>query len=248
MLLHPKGSKKKLLILIAAVVVTIGVLVGLAFWLKAGAESGATSSIKQAHADINSALKTLNGKLIDTKLSSSDKVKAFTDLEGAITKTDSTACSSESKNIMFGLSNAKSRCDDAHKKLASIKASVQKIENSVKDDQTLSGVLAPIKAADAASPTKQLEAWTAVSTNVAKVSTSSIGTALKKQLTDVSSAYKTAWQELIDADKAQNKTNYDDAIKKIDTAKDALSKIATDQTVAFKESLVQFKKAVDDFK
>lgn len=248
MLLHPKGSKKKLLIIAAGIAILVGILIGVAFWAKGAAESGATTSIKTAHTNVSDSLKTLNAKLIDTKLSSNDKVKAFDELEKSITKAESDVCSTESKNIMYGLSNAKNRCDDVKKKLSNIKTSAQNIAESAKDDQTLAQVLAPIKTADATSPAKQLEAWTTVSTNVTKVTTSNASNSIKKQLTDISSAYKTAWQELVDADKAQNKANYDAAVKKLDTAKDALSKVASDQTTAFKTSLTQFKQAVGDFK
>jgi hypothetical protein len=248
MLLHPKGSKKKVLIIVAGAIVALGLLVAAAFWLKGSAETGATSSIKSAHTEVNNALKSLNTKLTNVKLSSTDKAKAFGDLESSIAKTDSDTCSKEAKNITFAFSNAKNRCDDAHKQLLAIKTSLQNIEESAKDDQTLANVLAPIKSADAKDAAKQLEAWAAVAVNIPKANISRDAINLKNHLLTVATSYRDAWKELTDADKAQNKTNYDAATKKIDAAKDELSKVATDQTTAFKNSLAQFKQAVSAFK
>lgn len=248
MLLHPKGSKKKILILVAGVIAILGILVALAFWFKGNAETGATNSIKVAHTDVNSALKTLNSKLANTKLSSHDKLKAFNDLEASIAETESNTCSIDSKNIMFGLSDAKKKCDTARKQLSSIKTSVQKIEESAKDDQTLAQVLAPIKSADAKDPAKQLEAWDTVAANIPKANVSKGSEAIKNHLITVASSYRDAWKELAEADKAQNKAKYDAAVKKLDAAKDELSKVATDQTAAFKKNLAQFKQTVSAFK
>lgn len=246
--LQAKFSKKKLIILIViGVVVLIGLLTGLAFWLKGSAETGATQSIKQAHTDVTGAVKTLNTKLADTRLSPADRVKAFDDLEKAVTKTDDDTCSSEGKNILFGLSGAKSRCDDVHKQLSAIKTSVEAISGSIKDDQTLAGALAPIKAADAANAAKQLEAWSTVGTNISKANVSKNAMGFKNHLMAVADSYKQAWKELTEADKAQNKTNYDGAVKKLDAAKDELSKVASDQTTAFKKNLTEFKQAIGSF-
>jgi hypothetical protein len=248
MLLHPKGSKKKLLILIAGIIVVLGILTALVLWFKSNAETGATNSIQKSRTDVGTALKALNTKLADTKLSSKDRLNAFNDLDKNLAKISSDTCSIEGKNIMFALSSAKARCDDIHKKLLTVRTSSQKIQESVKDDQALAVVLDPIKTADATNPAKQLEAWNTIAANSAKANISQDGTNLKNQLLVVSSSYKTAWQELIDADKAQNKTNYEAAVKKLDAAKEELAKIATTQTNSFKDNLAQFKQAVSSFK
>lgn len=248
MLLHPKGSKKKIVIIAAGVLVVIGILIATAFWLKGSVETNASSSIKKSHTDVDGALKTLNKKLADTKLSSTDRIKAFTSLEDSVGKINKELCSSESKNVMFNLSDAKKQCGETHKKLSAIETSLQKIQERVKDDQSLAQVLAPVKSADVKDPAKQLEAWTTVVNSAAKATVSQDGVGFKSHLLAAAISYRDAWKELVEADKAQNKANYDAAIKKIDTAKDELAKVAGEQTTAFKKSLVEFKQSVSVFK
>ena len=243
-----KLGKKKLLLIGSGALVLVAVLVAVGFWLKQSAETGAKASIEKTHADVAGAVKTLNTKLVDPKVPAKDRVMAFSELDEKLGQIGSDTCSTEAKNILFALSSAKKSCDDAHTAISAIRSATQKIERNVKDDQALSTVLTPIQSADAANAAKQLEAWTTVATTVSKVEVSTDATGIKNHLLAVANSYKTAWQELVDADKAQNKTNYNASIKKLDAAKDELTKVAEDQTAAFKSSLSQFKQAVSTFK
>lgn len=242
-----KLSRKKLIIIAAALVI-VAVFVGAGFWLKALAETGAKASIEKSHTDVTGAIKTLNTKLVDPKLAVKDRIVAFSQLDEKLGQIDGDTCSAEAKNIAFVISSAKKSCRDAHAAVLAIRTATQKIEQNVKDDQALSAVLTPIQSADAADATKQLEAWTMVATNISKVKVSTDATNLKSHLLTVASSYKTAWQELVNADKAQNKVNYNASVKKLDAAKDELAKVAQDQTSAFKNSLAEFKQSVSAFK
>lgn len=243
-----KINKKKLWIITVSILIVVAVLIGLALWFKQSAESGAKVSIEKSHVAVGNALKTLNTKLADPKLTDKDRLGAFSQLDQALQKMSSDTCSVEAKNIMFTVSSAKKSCDDAHKKMLAIRAAAEKIQQSVKDDQTISAVLAPIQTADATAPAKQLEAWSTVESTISAAEISRDATNLQNHLLAVANAYKVAWRELIDADKAQNKANYNAAIKKLDAAKEELAKVATEQTTAFKNSLIEFKQAVSDFK
>jgi hypothetical protein len=241
-------TNRKFWIVVASVIVAILIVTGGAYWLLRSAESGAEASINKSKSDVGSSLQTLNTKLINKEITPKDRLAAFNGFSQSLATISNDLCKSDSKNIMFGISKAKQRCDAAHQKLLAVKVAGEKIEASVKDDQLFSTVLDPAKSADPTDGAKQLAAWDAVLSKVPSVSVSQDTTPIKNHLLAVANAHKIAWQELIDADKAQNKTSYNASITKLNTAHAELAKISDEQSAAFKKLLTRLRDAITSLK
>jgi len=242
--LHIQNPSRKFWIIAAAIAGAVLITAGLAFWLLHSVEASATASIDKTKTGVGASIETLNNKLANKKITPKDRLAAFNEFNQTLTKLNGDICKEDSKNIMFAISKAHEHCDVAHEKLLAVKVVAEKLEMSIKDDQTLAKALQPIKDVDVASASKQLEIWSTLASNLPSTEISNYSPTVKNQLLAVAIAHKTALQELTDADKAQDKTNYNASVAKLNAAHAELGKIIEAQSSGFKKILAELKQAM----
>jgi uncharacterized membrane protein len=240
-------NKKKLIITVVAVVVAIGVIAGGVYWLMQSTESGATKSIEKNQTAVANALKTLNAELVNKEITPKGRLDTFDQFNQTLRTIESDLCKSPKGSPVYALTKAKEHCEISHQKLSDVKKASQNIENSIKDDQAFALIIAPASKNDATDPAKQLEIWTTVVSKLQALNVSDSSTELKKNLVATSTAYKTTWQDLITADNAKNKADYEGAIKRLQAVHGTVVKASEQQALGLKSLLAKFKEATVAF-
>lgn len=242
-----QASKKKLVIIVSSIVVIIALIAGGMYWLIQSAETGATKAINKTHTDVGDALKTLDTKLALKELTPKERLGAFDQIDQTLTKLSSDLCKDQKSIVIYSLTKAKEHCDSSRQKLDAVKTATQNIEASIKDDQALAAIVNPAKTTDPTDPAKQLEIWTTIVSKLQPLKVSPSSTELKKNLIDLSTQYKTGWQDLITANKEHNKANYEGTIKRLQAVQGAVVKVSDQQTTQLQGLLAKLKTAVSKF-
>jgi hypothetical protein len=238
------ANRKQLLIIVGSVLVLLALIAGGIYWLMQSTEAGATKSIDKSHTDVGNAIKTLDTKLAQKEITSKERLGAFSQLNQTLEKLSSQLCKDQKSNIVYDLTKAKDRCGTSLQKLRAVKMVTITIEGSVRDDQALAAIMNPAKATDPTDAAKQLEIWTTIVSKLQTVKVSGSSTELKKSLVDASTQYKTAWQELITADKEHNKANYEGTIKRLQAVQGTVVKVSEQQTAQLQGLLAKLKTAM----
>ncbi|HMI08819.1 MAG TPA: hypothetical protein VK497_00265 [Candidatus Saccharimonadales bacterium] len=235
-----RANRKKLLIVAALIILVAGGV----YWIMKSTETGATKSIQVQQTTVSDALKTLNTKLAAKEIASKERVGAFDQLSQVLTQTQAALCKDQKSNVVYNLTKAKEECQASRQKLDEVKTANQNIADSVKDDQALALIMNQAKATDPTDPAKQLEIWTTIVSKLPPLKVSASSIELKNSLITSSTAYKTAWQELITADKEHNKANYEGTIKRLQAVQGTVVKASEQQATQLKTLLGKLKTAM----
>jgi len=239
-----RANRKKLLIVAAAVAALIILVAGGVYWIMKSTETGSAKSIQVQQTTVSDALKTLNTKLAAKEITSKERVGAFDQLSQMLTQAEAALCKDQKSNVVYNLTKAKEECEASRQKLDEVKTANQNIADSVKDDQALALIMSPAKATDPTDPAKQLEIWTTIVSKLSPLKVSASSIELKNNLITSSTAYKTAWQDLITADKEHNKANYEGTTKRLQAMQGTVIKVSEQQATQLKTLLGKLKTAI----
>ncbi|MET0980113.1 MAG: hypothetical protein ABWX90_02555 [Candidatus Saccharimonadales bacterium] len=226
--LHPK---KLVIILTCVLLVVIGVSV-YAFWSKSVWDAYQPSYINQ-----HQNLKNDINKLVKAPTTTSDDRKVvLSGLEHASQQTDmssQTMCRVHSAvawqtKVWRNLESAQAACVETMTNLSKIGSPLQKATAYIKDDNKLAAILAAVpqsgELADDAWQS-QIDSWQKAETEASAMTVSPAFSPVKKLAVSQLSAVKAAWQAVVAAHQAKDKTKYLAAQDNLATALDELNEI-----------------------